>query len=414
MMMFCRHCGAELIEGASFCGKCGNVVDIDDQAAIGATAAVAEDAVNSNSAPQPQPAYGETVALKEEPAPAPAFEQASVPEQPQANAGFQPAYQQPGTNFAQPGPAPYAAPDFGSAPNNFGTAPNFGAAPAPGMNQGFNSYEDQIRAQAEMEARIRAEAEARVRMEYEQQRKRERVNAAKKTMQNATGGVLSQLKYFGKFMPEKGIKEVAKIQGGFSWAILLCINWLAFAFGIVIFEREVIGKVIGGVSGAMGGYSSYMREYMAEMRDAIGTFGGWLGTAALVWLVAAGLTVALAFLYVRVLRKKNASFVQILNVVGYATVPVTAILILNMILGLISPFAPIIPLAYIVIYFWILLCIGLNSFIEPADEKSIMPIVLIAIIVVLISLGVLALLGKAVIENGTAGGLGSFDLSDLF
>lgn len=164
----------------------------------------------------------------------------------------------------------------------------------------------------------------------------------------------------------KTIETAAKSKG---------LEWLVFAIASVfVFAVSMTLNV------------KYVFEYAS-----IGTlFSLWFANIFIGTLAFGGLA-ALVFATMRVIFKKNVSFFAALNMVGYATFPITLVLSANVIMGLI--YVPLAVILYLValIASFCLVYIGM----QKLDKLEVTPFVAFVVIVAIV-VSTVALIGGAI------------------
>lgn len=134
----------------------------------------------------------------------------------------------------------------------------------------------------------------------------------------------------------------ARESKGFEGIVFLGLFFLVFAFSVPVFFHELFGGIMRSAAGVAGAAAGM---YISEALRVLLPFGSLLGLSCLVALICMAIVIGAVFLHARVVLKKNVNIMQVLNLVGYSMIPVIIALLANMILGLITPFLPIITLA---------------------------------------------------------------------
>ena len=201
-----------------------------------------------------------------------------------------------------------------------------------------------------------------------------------------------------------------------EWVLLALIGIIAYALGTAVVGVELANYLLGALSAIVG-----------EIFPFFGIFGvGLLVGAAAYFATAAGLWILVSMVF-----KKQATFIQSLNMTAVAALPLAAIHILNMLFGLI--YAPITFALFIValIMSVVLLYTGTQKF-DKLDKSPFYGFSIVLAIVVIVSMLLgsiyLNVIGSAVEDGamnmlgGLMGGigdlsenaLGGMDMEDLF
>lgn len=125
--------------------------------------------------------------------------------------------------------------------------------------------------------------------------------------------LLNSLKGFFSGKPESGLKLAGESKTH-EWSMLIGLNVLVFGFAYAVNARQLFSAFLG-YSIPKFGYGLLFGLLISLFANAI-LFGGY-------------------FLLEKVIHRGEQSFVGALNTIGYSTIPVTIILLLNMLLGLI-------------------------------------------------------------------------------
>lgn len=123
---------------------------------------------------------------------------------------------------------------------------------------------------------------------------------------------------------------------GYDGSILLGLFLLVFSFSIPVFMHETVAA-----SARKAGVSA--SEISAGLKEVM-PFGSLFGLSIAIGLICLIVIIAAVIVHIRVALKKNVDVMSILNLVGYASIPVIVALLVNMIFGLITPVIPILIL----------------------------------------------------------------------
>ncbi len=206
---------------------------------------------------------------------------------------------------------------------------------------------------------------------------------------------LSRIKGFFSSQITKELGAAAKSQT-MEWILFAVLSVLSFAFAMTIGMRSMVGSLIrsllgtvmesaGGLGAMMGGVAGQASNFMVNLLLNF-------GLTLLVSIVVAGFTYVavsmITWLIVSMMYKKNVTIPAVLNMVGYASIPLTIISLLNILVGLI--WAPLALILYIVavIMSVVLLYVG----IQKLDKFEVTPYFGFAL-VVLATVVVAALVG---------------------
>lgn len=221
-------------------------------------------------------------------------------------------------------------------------------------------------------------------------------------------GLSNALKAFFSSNVTKGIGASALSRTN-EWIVFLAAYLLGFAVGVPIIFKSAIGSV----------------DYIGEYASSIFKFGPLFATSLLVAVIARALTVLGLFVQLKLVHKADISFTAILNIVEYASLPITVACLLNIISGLIFVPAAIIIFITAIIMQVILLYIGMQKAVRlekspfyPFSAVSLICVALIAAIAFAlykscISSAIADLAGNA-ISSAVSGLSGLSGLSDLF
>lgn len=195
----------------------------------------------------------------------------------------------------------------------------------------------------------------------------------------------------------KTVGEQAKNTGN-EWIISLIISVLSFAFAFSVNINQTITSIIKEVAGGMisSGIISYLKY----------PFFSFLGVSLLIGLVVLAVVVLGIRVMATIVTKKNVSWICVLNLVGAATIPLSACYIVNMILGLIwvpiTVFVSIVALLMTVI----LLYVGAQKLEKPV-MLPFYPFTIVVTVIVAVAVLVSFLLLKAVFTSWLGSALGS-------
>lgn len=202
-----------------------------------------------------------------------------------------------------------------------------------------------------------------------------------------------------------------------EWVLIAAIGIVVYALAAAVVGLEMLGQMIGSVAGAMGGMVGGM----------IGTIYPFFAIFGVGLLVAAVAFFGVSFgvwLLVSPIFKKQASFVQVMNMVAVASLPLVAIHVVNMLVGLVFSVATFVLFTAALMMSVILLYNGLQKF-DKLDKSPFYGFAIVMAAVVLVTClvgmlyvsaftsGVMGSVGNAIGGLGNSlGGLG--DLGDLF
>lgn len=191
--------------------------------------------------------------------------------------------------------------------------------------------------------------------------------------------------------PTTSVASAAK-SNTHEWSLLASISVVIYALAGAVVGLEMFSQVF---SSLIGGLSSYVP--VGDMYPFFAMFGiGLLVGAGAYGLTSLGVWVVTAQIF-----KKKVTFIQALNMVAVASLPLIVMHVLNMLLGLI--YAPL-TLAFLVIgvvMTTVLLYIGIQKF-EKLDKSPYYAFsILMASVVVAVFL--LSLLYISVITSGITG-----------
>lgn len=147
------------------------------------------------------------------------------------------------------------------------------------------------------------------------------------------------------------VKPMATVAGAaksstHEWALLAGMNVLVYALATAVVGLEMITQLLNALLGGLGGMVDLGGFY---------PFFGVLGVGLLVG-VASYFVVALGiWVLVTQIFKKQATFINVLNMVAVATLPMTAISAANMLFGLI--YAPLTFLLFITAFVMTAICL---------------------------------------------------------
>lgn len=204
---------------------------------------------------------------------------------------------------------------------------------------------------------------------------------------------LSVLKSFWK-SPTAVVANAAK-SNTYEWILLMTAGILTYALGAAVVGLEMLSQLLGSL---LGGFSSYV--YWGDYYPFFAMFL----VSILVGSAAYGLTALGVWLLVAKIFKKNATFIQALNMVAVATLPLAAIHTFNMLAGLV--YAPL-TIAFMIIALVIssvLLYVGVQKF--DKLEKSPFYGYTIVMTAVICAVFVLGLISISIVGNSLTGMIG--------
>lgn len=180
---------------------------------------------------------------------------------------------------------------------------------------------------------------------------------------------VESLKSFVK-NPISAIGNAAKTNT-MEWVVFAVIGVLIYALGNAVVGLESVAKELGE-------YAKYVK--LGDIYPFFGNFAKGLLVGAVAFGAAAGgLWVLITSIF-----KKQIAFTQMLNMVGLASVPLTAVYVLNMLLGLIyMPLTSIlVSVAFVMVI--VLLYVGIKEFAESDSQvfygfSAVMAFVVIAV-----------------------------------
>ncbi len=212
------------------------------------------------------------------------------------------------------------------------------------------------------------------------------------------------LAYIKGFFSSKTTETVtlAAKSKSLEWIIFIAANVLTFALSFMLNVKYMMGsnetlEVLGN------NVFNYFLLFLINL------FAG----SVVLFALAGGL-----FLCLKLIFKRDVSLFQALNIVSYATIPVTAVCTANIILGLIA--FPISIITYVVgiLGSCCLLYVGVQ---KTDEEKDVPYFLFIAVLAVAAALGILITLGLygIVIESGIENAMNSLfgnfgSLANLF
>lgn len=195
----------------------------------------------------------------------------------------------------------------------------------------------------------------------------------------------------------KTVGEQAKNTGN-EWIVSLVISVLSFAFAFSVNINQIITSIIKDVAGEMisSGIISYLKY----------PFFSFFGVSLLIGLIVLAVVVLGIRVMATIVTKKCISWVCVLNVVGAATIPLSACYIANMILGII--WAPITAFVSIVALLMtvVLLYVGVQKLEKPVTSPFY-PFTIVVAVIVGVAVLISFLLLKEVFMSWIGSALGS-------
>jgi len=125
-----------------------------------------------------------------------------------------------------------------------------------------------------------------------------------------------------------GVVAYSSRDNTWSGGILLLVGMLITALASMVNFNQTINYLLKGIIGSAW---TMAKSYVAEMYPSGATFGLSLLGAAVIAVAA----VAMVFVAVNYISKKQLPLISAVNMVAYASLPLVAAFLLNMILGLI-------------------------------------------------------------------------------
>lgn len=204
----------------------------------------------------------------------------------------------------------------------------------------------------------------------------------------------------------KTVGEAAK-STGMEWIIAMAISAVVYAFALAVNLKQIIMSVIKSV---VGGYASMVSSF-------INVFGTGFLYGLLISLGTFFVMSVLIFGTMKLVFKKDVKFTAVLNLVATASLPLTAVYALNMLLGLIwAPLVFVFSAAGLVATV-VLLYVGMQK-LEKLESSPFVAYtgiwaIIIALVVIIVCVAVKSAIGDALggLASGLMGGLG--DLSSL-
>lgn len=199
-----------------------------------------------------------------------------------------------------------------------------------------------------------------------------------------------------------------------EWVLLAAINVLVYALATAVVGLETLIQLVTEMAGGLVD-ASMIGEFVSPMYPFFGIFGIGLLLGVVVYgLVAAGIWVLVAQIF-----KKNVSINSALNMVAVATLPMTAVGLVNMLAGLIYA-----PLAFMLFFAAVLMtAVCLYSGMQKLDKLEKSPfygysaVMLIVVVVCwLFASWYLEVIGGALtsgIMGGAMSGIGSMGMNML-
>lgn len=195
-----------------------------------------------------------------------------------------------------------------------------------------------------------------------------------------------------------------------SGLILGLFGILMSALGVMVYVNQVILSAFKDVSG--GAFNSAVTKFVSKLFPSGTTFGMTLLASAVVFVVAS----VLLFILSNYLAKKPLSIQGAFNVVAYASIPMIAVAILNMLFGLIWTVLPLVFTILAVVATVVLLFIALNKvvgFEKPALWVNYIFLAAVTIVTVLFAYIVLKESVNALISKVMSGMGGALDFEDI-
>lgn len=195
----------------------------------------------------------------------------------------------------------------------------------------------------------------------------------------------------------KTVGDQAKNTGN-EWIISIVLSILTFAFALPVNIIQGFKGMINGIAGGMigSGIMGYIKL----------PFFSFFGVSLVIGIVVLATVVLGLRVMTTIVAKKNVSWICVLNLVGTATIPLSACYLVNMILGLIWIPLPILVSVVALLMTVVLLYVGAQKLEKPA-VSPFYPYTIVITIVVIVSVLVSSLLLKAVFTNWIGSTLGS-------
>lgn len=166
--------------------------------------------------------------------------------------------------------------------------------------------------------------------------------------------LITQLKNFFTKKDPIGVVAHSAKDNSFSGIILAVFGMLMFALGAMVNVNQGLKAYVKAE--AEGTYELYAKEVTKSFPSGT-SFGMMLLTAFVVYVVA----VLAIYFVVNNLAKKQLSISGACNIVAYASIPIIAVSILNMIFGLIWFFLPVAFMLLTVLATLIILIVSVNK-----------------------------------------------------
>lgn len=188
---------------------------------------------------------------------------------------------------------------------------------------------------------------------------------------------LNVIKGFFSKNTVKTVGDAAK-SNGMEWIISASISVLTFALAVAVNAKQIINSLLGAVSGYVGGY--------------IYKFGPLFLFGLIIGAVTYFLMSGTIFGAVKLIFKKNTGFVNVLNLVAAATLPLSCVYIANMLLGFIWTGFIIVLFAAGTVSVAVLLYVGIQKLdkfeTSPFWAYNAVWAIVVAVIVIIVSIAV--------------------------
>ncbi len=216
-------------------------------------------------------------------------------------------------------------------------------------------------------------------------------------------------------------KNVVKTVGaqakntGKEWMIGGALSVLSFALAFALNVLEgldaLISFALDSAAGSMGAMGAMMSQVKGQIMDALAyPFFSFFGAGLLVGLITFAAAVAGIWLLTKLVAKKDASWICVLNLVATATIPLSACYVANMLLGLIWFPLPIVISLLAMCMTIVLLYVGFQK-LEKPEVSPFYPYTALVAVLVVVAFGIGSLVFKGVAEAwlgrimSTVGGL---------
>lgn len=131
---------------------------------------------------------------------------------------------------------------------------------------------------------------------------------------------LNVIKGFFSKNTVKTVGDEAK-STGMEWIILAAISVLTLALALAVNAKQILDSLLGAASGFVGGY--------------IYKFGPLFLCGLIIGVVTYFLMSGVIFASMKLIFKKNVNFVSVLNLVAAASLPLSCVYVINILLGFI-------------------------------------------------------------------------------